>query len=256
MSQQAKKYLLKEKQVNHWENSKTTAAIIHAMLLQGKDSWRNPKPVKWTATGKQKKPDVQIGDAYINWEKSMGADGGFESPIQSLSLDNPNPFPIWGGAYLQYSSPLDAVQSSNDGPLSARTQYFVQNQGKKGAELMPIKEGTRLKSGDVLVARVQVNVDRNMDFIHIEQFRAANLEPITQKSGYKVEGNLMFYRSVKDEGTHFFVEELPKGTHIFEFKERVAHEGICTGGFTRIESYYAPEFKSHSSGEKIKTYDR
>jgi len=256
LSRQAKKYLLKEKQVNHWENSKTTAAVIHAMLLQGEAAWRNPKPVKWSVTGEQKKPDLQIGDTFIHWEKSMDSDSEFTTPIQSLSLDNPNPFPIWGGLYLQYSSSIDAVQSSDQGPLSVQTNYFLQNQGKEGAELVPITESTRLESGDILVARVQVKVDRDMDFIHIEQFRAANLEPITQKSGYEVKGNVVFYRSVKDEGTHFFVEVLSKGTHIFEFKERVAHEGVCTGGFTRIESYYAPEFKSHSSGEKIITYDR
>jgi hypothetical protein len=256
MSRQAKKYLLKEKQVNHWENSKTTAAVIHALLLQGGDGWRNPKTVKWSATGEQNDPDLKIGDTFISWEKSLSSDEDFTAPVQSLSIENPNPFPIWGGLYLQYSSPIGLIESSSEGPLSVRTQYFLQKQGEQGPELTPIDDNTRLEQGEILVARLQVQVDRDMDFVHIEQFRAANLEPITQKSGYEVNGNFVFYRSVKDEGTHFFVEVLPKGTHVFEFKERVAHQGVCTGGFTRIESYYAPEFKSHSSGEKIITYDR
>lgn len=256
ISRQAKKYFLKEKQVNHWQNSKTTAAVIHALLLQGDDGWRNPKTVKWAATGDQKNPDLKIGDSFISWEKSLSSDDDFIAPVQSLSIENPNPFPIWGGLYLQYSSPIGLIESSSEGPLSVRTQYFLQKQGEEGPELTPIDDNTRLEQGEILVARLQVQVDRDMDFVHIEQFRAANLEPITQKSGYEQRGKIAFYRSVKDEGTHFFVDVLSKGTHVFEFKERVAHQGICTGGFTRIESYYAPEFKSHSSGEKIITYDR
>lgn len=256
MSRGAKKFLLKEKQVRQWGNSKSTAAAIHAMLLQGDEGWRNPKPVSWTARGAQSKPDLQIGEAFIHWERAASAEGSFEPPVQRLELENPNPFPIWGSVHVQYSSSLDDIESTGSGSMEVETTYYLEESGSAGAELVPVGPNTRLEKGDVLVARVQATVDRTMDFIHIEQFRPSSLEPIVQKSGYEFGEGTSFYRSVKDEGTHFFIDELQRGTHIFEFKERVAHAGRCTGGFTRIESFYAPEFKAHGSGQKIRTNDR
>ena len=256
MSRGAKKFLLKEKQVQQWGNSKSTAAAVHALLLQGEEDWRNPKAVSWTARGEKSQPDLQIGEAFIQWERTADPDGSFEAPVQRLELENPNPFPIWGSVHVQYSSSLDNVESTGPGPMKVKTNYYLEKSGSEGAELIPVEPQTRLEKGDVLVARVQASVDRSMDFVHIEQFRPSSLEPMIQKSGYEFSEELSFYRSVKDEGTHFFIDHLAEGTHIFEFKERVVHSGTCTGGFTRMESFYAPEFKAHSNGQKIVTNDR
>ncbi len=256
MSRGAKKFLLKEKQVQQWGNSKSTAAAVHALLLQGEEGWRNPQPVSWTARGEQPEPDMQIGEAFIQWERKADPSGSFEPPVQRLELENPNPFPIWGSVHVQYSSSLDNIKSTGSGPMEVKTTYYIEKSGSEGAELVPVEPQTQLEKGDVLVARVQAKVDRAMDFVHIEQFRPSSLEPMVQKSGYEFGQGTSFYRSVKDEGTHFFIDHLSEGIHIFEFKERVVHSGKCTGGFTRMESFYAPEFKAHSSGQKIFTNDR
>jgi hypothetical protein len=251
----AKTFLIKEKQVQQWGNTKATAAAIHALLLSGQDPlWTSPKAVNWTAHGTKPKPDVQIGQAYILWEQGATAVGTLEPPVTKLEIENPNPFPIWGSVHVQYSSPLDAISAHGDNIMKVQTDYYLEQISSEGKELIPIDSNTKLKKGDILVARVRASVDRAMDFIHIEQFRPSSLEPIVQKSGYEVMGGVSLYRGVKDEGTHFFIDYLPKGGHIFEFKERVVHAGTCTAGFTRMESFYAPEFKSHEKGKKIKTY--
>ncbi len=255
MSQAAKTYLIKEKQVQQWGNSKTTAAAIHALLLSGQNQlWQKPREVKWKAIGNQPQPNLEIGQAFIHWERSAFPDGTIESPVDKLELNNPNPFPIWGSVQIQYSSPLNAISAQGDENMKVRTVYYLEKKGSEGLVLEPIVPDTRLKKGDVLVARVLASVDRTMDFVHIEQFRPSNLEPMVQKSGYENMEGLSTYRAVKDEGTHFFIDQLPEGDHVFEFKERVVHAGTCAAGFTRMESFYAPEFKTHGTGEKIKTY--
>ena len=140
--------------------------------------------------------------------------------------------------------------------MNVQTDYYLQSDGPEGEQLNAITPQATLKKGDILVARVRLEVDRAMDFVHLEQFRAASVEPIEQKSGYTNNGNVSFYQSIRDESTRLFIDRLPGGMHIFEYKERVAHAGKCTGGFTRVESFYAPEFKGHSSGQKIFTDDR
>ncbi len=256
-SQAAKKWLLKNKQTSQWGNSKATAAAIHALLLSGQDPWIRAKSVRLDGSGPGvKSPDVSVGDWYVAWEGEADDQGEFQWPVDQLNIENNNLYPVWGSASIQYSSPLDQVEQSQDSRMKVQTEYYLQSQGPEGEQLNPITPQTQLKKGDILVARVRLEVDRAMDFVHLEQFRAASLEPIEQKSGYTNNGNLQFYQSIRDESTRFFIDRLPSGMHIFEFKERVAHAGRCTGGFTRVESFYAPEFKGHSSGQKIFTNDR
>ena len=44
---------------------------------------------------------------------------------------------------------------------------------------------------------------------------------------------------------------LPKGTYVFEYDLRATLAGNFSNGITLIESMYAPEFKSHSKGERV-----
>jgi hypothetical protein len=256
-SQSAKKWLLKNKQSSQWGNSKATAAAIHALLLTGDDPWIQTQSVRVDGEGKNvKSPDVSVGEWYVAWEGKADDQGKFNWPVDQLKIDNENPYPVWGSASVQYSSPLDQVEKSQDSRMKVQTEYYLQSDGPEGEQLNPVSSQTTLKKGDILVARVRLEVARAMDFVHLEQFRAASLEPIEQKSGYTNNGNVSFYQSIRDESTRLFIDRLPGGMHIFEYKERVAHAGKCTGGFTRVESFYAPEFKGHSSGQKIFTDDR
>jgi uncharacterized protein YfaS (alpha-2-macroglobulin family) len=46
--------------------------------------------------------------------------------------------------------------------------------------------------------------------------------------------------------------ELPKGTHVFEYRLRAAQSGDFSGGLSQIQCLYAPEFTSHSAGERLR----
>ena len=53
--------------------------------------------------------------------------------------------------------------------------------------------------------------------------------------------------AIRDTSTQLFFEQLPRGTHVFEYSLRAAHRGTASSGFATIRSRYAPEFSAHSA---------
>ena len=58
-------------------------------------------------------------------------------------------------------------------------------------------------------------------------------------------------QSTKDVATHFFIDYLPKGNYVLEYDLIANQSGSFSNGITELQSVYAPEFSSHSSGERI-----
>ena len=100
--------------------------------------------------------------------------------------------------------------------------------------------------------RVELRVDRAMEYVHLKDMRASCFEPISTNSGYRWQDGLGYYESVKDASVNFFFGYLGQGTYVFEYPLRVTHEGDFSNGITTIQCMYAPEFSSHSEGVRVK----
>ena len=114
-----------------------------------------------------------------------------------------------------------------------------------------ITEDSQLKVGDLVRVRIELRSDRDMEFIHMKDMRAAGLEPVNVLSQYKWQDGLGYYEATKDASTNFFFDYLPKGVFVFEYDLRVNNAGNMSNGITTIQSMYAPEFTSHSEGVRI-----
>ena len=110
---------------------------------------------------------------------------------------------------------------------------------------------TNCKVGDKIKVRIELRVDRDMEYVHMKDMRASGLEPVNVLSGYKWQDGLGYYESTKDASTNFFFNYLPKGTYVFEYPLFVTHAGNFSNGITNIQCMYAPEFSSHSEGVRI-----
>jgi hypothetical protein len=117
--------------------------------------------------------------------------------------------------------------------------------------LSELQEGDALKVGDKVKIRIVLKVDRNMEYVHMKDMRAAAMEPINVLSGYKWQGGLGYYESTKDASTNFFFGTLPKGSYVFEYSLFATHAGNFSNGITSIQCMYASEFTSHSQGIRI-----
>jgi uncharacterized protein YfaS (alpha-2-macroglobulin family) len=63
---------------------------------------------------------------------------------------------------------------------------------------------------------------------------------------------LGYFKSTRDAATHFFFDEIRKGTYVLEYDVRANNIGEFSNGITTIQSMYAPEFAGHSKGIRIK----
>ena len=193
--------------------------------------------------------NAEAGTGYFktSWE---GTDVRPEMAV--VKVQNPNKTVAWGGLYWQYFEDLDRIPYFEETPLTLNKSLFRVDPSDRGPVLVKIEENTPLHPGDKLTVRLELRVDRDMEYVHMKDMRASGLEPINVLSRYKWQGGLGYYESTRDAATNFFFSYLPKGTYVFEYPLRVIHKGDFSNGITTIQSMYAPEFSSHSEGIRIK----
>ena len=250
-------WLLKNKQTNHWKTSKSTSAAIYALLLQGEtgdiSQWVTESIQPIITVGKEMidtdARNTEAGTGYI--KKTYVADN-FNKNLATIKIKNNNTSVAWGAAYYQYFEQLDKIKTFADTPLKLNKKLYKVVASGKGDELVEITMNTALKPGDRLKVRIELVVDRTMEYVHMKDMRASGLEPTNVISEYKYQGQLGYYETTKDLATHFYFSYLPKGTFVFEYPLIVVHKGDFSGGITSIESMYAPEFSSHSEGVRVK----
>jgi hypothetical protein len=103
-----------------------------------------------------------------------------------------------------------------------------------------------------VISRLIIRVDRDMEFVHLKDMRAAAFEPVNALSGYRYGGGLGYYESPGDVSTNFFMDYLRKGTYVIEYPVFATQAGEFLNGISTIQCLYAPEFSAHSEGIKVK----
>ena len=120
--------------------------------------------------------------------------------------------------------------------------------------IKPLDNST-LKLGDVVVTKILLEVDRPMEYIQLKDMRGSGIEPSQVISTYSWQDGLGYYASIRDDANYYYIDYLPKGQFVFEYKTYVQHEGKYESGIAALQSMYAPEFNSHSNSTKIVVRD-
>lgn len=248
-----KTWLLKQKQTQNWRTTIATAEACYALLLQGGE-WISSEPVVEIKAGEQLFTSLtektEVGTGYFK----RSIEGSFVKPEMGnikVTVSKSNNQPFWGSAYWQYFENLDKITSAET-PLKLQKKYFVERNTANGPVLTPVNEGDELKVGDKIKVRIELRVDRNMEYVHMKDMRPSCMEPMNVISSFKWQGGLGYYESTKDASTNFFFGWLNKGTYVFEYPMFITHAGNYSSGITTIQCMYAPEFTSHSEGVRIK----
>ncbi len=247
-------WLLKNKQTNKWETTKATTEAVYALLLQG-SSWLDATEMV----------DVKVGNETINpstldnvkveagtgYYKTSWTGKEITAEQANVTISKKGDGIAWGALYWQYFEDLDKITSAET-PLKLSKKLFLKSNTDKGEEISEISKDTKLNVGDLVRVRIELRSDRDMEFVHLKDMRAAGFEPINVLSQYKWQDGLGYYESTKDAATNFFMDYLPKGVYVFEYDLRVNNAGDMSNGISTIQSMYAPEFSSHSEGVRIK----
>jgi len=251
-----KTWLINQKQTTNWATTKATADACYALLLNSGPQLEANRTVA-----------IQLGNTSINSDnqKAQAGTGYFKQVIQGSTVTpamgnitvnvhtagvSKSASPSYGAVYWQYLEDMDKITGAVT-PLSLHKQLFVEKNTSSGKVLTPVTNDTVLHVGDKVVVRIELKSDRDMEYLHLKDMRAASMEPQNVLSEYKWQDGLGYYESTKDAATDFFIDYLPKGSYVFEYPVFITHIGTFSSGIASIQCMYAPEFTSHSEGLKV-----
>lgn len=239
-----KVWLLKQKQTQDWKTTKATADAAYALLRRGGNVLASDALVEVSLGGRAVKPEsVEAGTGFFE-KRFLGAE--IEPRLGEVKLKKRDPGVAWGSLHWQYLESMEKITPHTDNPLRVTKTLFQKANASTGPVLRKVGPGDQLGVGDLLVTRLEIRVDRDMEFLHLEDRRGSGLEPANVLSGYRYQDSLGYYETTRDTATHFFLDRLPVGTYVIETETRVVHRGAYQTGMAEIQCMYAPEFQSHS----------
>ncbi|MFI5148468.1 MAG: alpha-2-macroglobulin [Bacteroidia bacterium] len=248
-----KVWLLKSKQTQDWKTTKATTEACYALLLRGTDWLATESNVEITMGSQvidpKKMDDVKVEAGTGYFKKSWSGDD-IKTDMGKVTLVKKDEGVSWGAVYWQYFEQLDKI-TPHETPLKLTKKLFLERNTASGPVIEPVTSSLTLKPGDKIKVRIELKVDRDMQYVHMKDMRASCFEPTNVISQYKWQDGLGYYESTRDASTNFFFSWLPKGNYVFEYPLMVTHNGNFSNGITSIQCMYAPEFASHSEGIRV-----
>jgi hypothetical protein len=265
-SRHAKVWLLKQKQTRDWKTTKATADAVYALLLRGYDLLASdalvevslggfnvtPKTGRVTPSAPPRRREgtipfqVEAGTGF--YEKRFAA-SDIKPKLGEITVKKVDSGVAWGSVSWQYLEDMSKVTPYEGTPLKLNKTLYIKTNTKKGPVIEPVKAAVGV--GDELVVRIELRVDRDMEYVHLKDQRGSGTEPLNVLSGYRYQDGLAYYESTRDTASHFFIDYLPKGVYVFEYSTRVQHRGQYQTGVAEIQCMYAPEFNSHSESIRL-----
>jgi uncharacterized protein YfaS (alpha-2-macroglobulin family) len=253
--EECKVWLLKQKQTQDWKTTKATADAVYALLLRGRNllssdalvqvkldgldltpgsgSSRTPAPSQRTA------PEPGTGFYEVRFTPTE-----IKPKLGDITVKKTDQGVAWGSVHWQYLEDMSKVTPYEGTPLKLKKTLFAKTATTRGPVLEPVKGN--LQVGDEVVVRIELRVDRDMEYVHLKDQRGSGTEPVNVLSQYKYQDGLVYYESTRDTASHFFIDYLPKGTYVFEYSTLIQLRGHYQTGVAEIQCMYAPEFNSHS----------
>ena len=284
-----KTWLLKQKQTHNWSTTKATADACYALLapslsqpaLSANDWLNTERNVDIQLGNRTFSSSAMTTEAGTGYFKQV-IDGAHVQPSMgnitvtmkttNTATGSPSPAkpaaattspakpaaagttsPAWGAIYWQYFENLDKITAASNAkaPLKLTKKLFIEKITDRGPVLEPVSENGVLHPGDKVTVRIELQSDRDLEYVHMKDMRASCMEPVNVLSSYKWQGGLGYYESTRDASTDFFFSHLPRGAFVFEYPLFVGQAGNFSNGVTNIECMYAPEFGFHSEGIRV-----
>ncbi len=232
------KWLLTAKQEHSWSSTKSTASVVQ-LLTENKIVTTQPTTVF----------------AKINDTKIEASNNLIQNKLANMVLINQSSFQInttltqqktneAKGNVLYYFFTENPPINNTNILLKKELLYF--NKQTQKDEI--VTETTLLKTGDKVSVTLTIETQKLLQYVFIEDKRAAALEPVDNLSGYEYGNSIGYYKSVRDIGVQFFANSITPGKHTITYDVTVTKEGIFTNGITSLQCMYKPGVKVYNSG--------
>ncbi|MGN0238040.1 MAG: MG2 domain-containing protein [Lepagella sp.] len=239
---QLRQFLVVTKQTTDRGGNASTCSAINAILSSGTD---------WTIPAES--PRFYLNGSQIENVKATPHTGAVVVDVDpkaasgaTLSLKRSGNGPAWGGVVAQWVAPILDVKAASIPQLSVeKSVYAVAPSGVKRVVSDSFKQGDRLHVTLTLIC------DRDLEYVTVNDSRAACLEPLEQTSGYDAVDGVFVYKEIRNDVTNLFIPFLPKGKYVIDYECFADREGTYSLGIATAQSQYAPEIAAHSAGAQI-----
>lgn len=236
-----RQWLMMRTRVSDDLSTRYPAPVIAALLGSGTD---------WTRIHSAATATVTVGDRTLDTEGVYGtgeiterlplADCGRKLSVRRADVGRVS----YGSVTSVAKKPMTEVKPATCSDLSVQKRYLVERHGAW-------VETTHVALGERVRVQLLIKANTTLDYITVNDERAAALEPVDQLPGYVYASSLAFYRENSDSRTRLFISRLPKGTYYLTYDMTAANEGDFASGIATVQSQYAPEVTAHSGGTRL-----
>lgn len=251
---QMRLWLLQSKHTQMWDEPLAATQTINCLLQDGmlasptalpaqldlNLTTRQIIPVQEYATIE---PFVQAGYIKATFNDSILGAAPASLTVRQSAATVEQPL-SYGAAYLQSWQPALATPAAGS-ELTLTLQLYKET----ASGWLPISTDEKLRKGDRVMVRYDIEASRDFDFVALRDGRPACFEPTSTSSGYNWRQSS--YRSVEDEGTIWYFDRLAKGHHAIEETYDVDRTGTFSSACPQVQCQYAPEFTARAKAISI-----
>lgn len=238
---QIRQWLIIQKEAQNWGSSETASDVICSILRSSP---------KWISNAGQ--PIIRIGTDTIDFNPANKQLGYIRTDISDIvksndsiiSIEKSTNSPSWGAIFSRSVMTMDEIQPASSEAVSISKRLYR----KDGSDWV---EASDLHVGDRVKISLLITANRDMQYVAIDDNRAACLEPAEQLPTPIYSQGLCFYRENRDSSTNLFITNMPRGTYILEYELYVNNAGEFASGIATIQSQYAPQLSAHSGGNRL-----
>lgn len=241
--EQMQLWLLQQKRTNAWESTKATTMACYALLVNKATIQNQLSQVVSVRLG----DGTNLGTLPTNSGSQFSWSGSeITAGKATVKVETANNQPVFGAIYLSYLDELQTIQKSS-GDIRLERHFYFTNNGKEEEILAT----THLPIGTKVTVKLIITSNRPMEFVHLKDSKASGIEARETLSGYHY-STVGYYQISKDASTEFFIDYLPKGSHVISYDEFVSAKGELSVGAAIVECMYAPTFRANSDGWKFR----
>ena len=235
-----RRWLLQEKRTQAWDTPLNSVDAVYAFLsedgvVQG-DRLIAAVPTVLKLDGKVVETSAATaGIGYVKAAQPYHGETTFTATKESKGTS-------WGAVYAQFMQATSDIKDNGSG-ITVKRELLA-----TGANSSLSTLHSPLKVGDRVTVRITIQSERDLDFVQVQDKRAACLEPVSQLSGYRYG----YYCSPRDNTTNYYFDRLPKGKHVIETEYYIDRAGQYETGTCTVQCAYAPEYRGTTHSESIK----
>ena len=242
-------WLLFNRQVNDWSDSKAAAQAVFTLLdvMKAKGALSLPTTYQIDWAGEQKTLEFEPFD----WTEDLQfTRTGAEVSPAAFTATVAKQSKMTDFAALSAVYQTADAKASPKGVINVSREYFLIKKQGDEVQLRPVKDLSEVSVGDEIKVRLTITTDSAFEYVHLQDPKPAGFESEELLSGWSWT-TVRSYRENRDAATNFFINWLPHGTLTLDYVLRPTVPGQFHALPAQVQSMYAPEFGAHSASETL-----